>query len=285
VGEIGNLVRGLMAHPIAQRRPVRTAARIAGWQALSSLSNGPHTMDWINKSKLVVSRGMAGATGNLYYGLHEFADMAFVLHLLRDGDTFYDIGANVGSYTVLASAVAGARTEAFEPVPATLSALRANVDANAMQDRVTVHGCALGSENGSVSFTAGFGPENRVAQLGDIGSISVPIMRLDDALPDGEPILMKVDVEGHEEAMFAGAQKTMARTSLLAVEIETLTDNIRDMLIRLGFERVWYDPMARKIESQQGLFRASNALYVRDRAKAQARVCSAPITNIMGVAI
>jgi hypothetical protein len=43
---------------------------------------------------------MTGATGNVYYGLHEFQDMAFVTHYLREGYLFADIGANIGSYSV-----------------------------------------------------------------------------------------------------------------------------------------------------------------------------------------
>ena len=46
---------------------------------------------------------MTGATGNIYCGLYEFLDMAFLLHFLRNGDLFGDIGSNIGSYTVLAT--------------------------------------------------------------------------------------------------------------------------------------------------------------------------------------
>ena len=63
--------------------------------------------------------GETGLTGNLYAGLHEFADMAFVMHALRPTDLFVDIGANAGSYTILACAVAKARGCAFEPLPST----------------------------------------------------------------------------------------------------------------------------------------------------------------------
>jgi hypothetical protein len=36
-------------------------------------------------------------TGNIYCGLHEFADMGFVLHFLRPGDLFVDVGANIAA--------------------------------------------------------------------------------------------------------------------------------------------------------------------------------------------
>ncbi len=60
---------------------------------------------WIGGTRLAARRGMTGLTGNIYAGLHEFADMAFLLHFLRPSDLFADVGANVGSYTILASGV------------------------------------------------------------------------------------------------------------------------------------------------------------------------------------
>ncbi|MEY4270962.1 MAG: hypothetical protein RLZZ58_2178, partial [Pseudomonadota bacterium] len=92
-----NLVRYARAHPVGKRQPWRVAARILRWQLTARLSPGPSSQRWISGTRLVVERGMAGATGNLYFGLHEFADMGFMLHLLRADDFFLDIGANVGT--------------------------------------------------------------------------------------------------------------------------------------------------------------------------------------------
>ncbi len=44
---------------------------------------------------MVVEPGTTGATGNVYCGLHEFEDMALLLHILRKVDRFVDIGANI----------------------------------------------------------------------------------------------------------------------------------------------------------------------------------------------
>ena len=49
---------------------------------------------------------MTGATMNMYRGLHVAADILFVLHVLRVDDVFLDVGANVGTYSILASCVA-----------------------------------------------------------------------------------------------------------------------------------------------------------------------------------
>jgi hypothetical protein len=87
---------------------------------------------------------MTGATGNIYSGLHEFEDMGFLLHFLRPDDLFVDIGANIGSYTILASAAIGAATIAFEPVPDTHEWLRLNVAINNVDNKVERRREALG---------------------------------------------------------------------------------------------------------------------------------------------
>ena len=63
----------------------------------------PDAMAWVNGTQLVLEPAMCGATGNLYAGLHEWSDMAFVLFLLGPKDHFLDIGSDVGTYTVLAA--------------------------------------------------------------------------------------------------------------------------------------------------------------------------------------
>ena len=54
-------------------------------------------MPWVNGTALMLKPATHGATGNLYCGLHEWPDMAFVLHLFRPAGTFVDIVANAGT--------------------------------------------------------------------------------------------------------------------------------------------------------------------------------------------
>ena len=58
--------------------------------------------------------------------------MALLLHFLRPGDLFLDVGANIGSYTILASGVVRATSWAFEPDPQTSRYLRRNVAINGL---------------------------------------------------------------------------------------------------------------------------------------------------------
>src|SRR5207244_1161396 len=143
----------ILNHPLTRDSPLRAFGRIISWQIKSRISRGPITVSFVNQSKSLVHRGMHGATGNIYVGLHEFEQMDFLLHFLRSEDTFIDVGANVGSYTVLASAVVGAKTIAFEPMESEYKGLMANIELNGIAHLVDARNIAVGARQGSVTFT------------------------------------------------------------------------------------------------------------------------------------
>src|ERR1700687_3946356 len=97
-----NLAGFIASHPLTRDRKLRAFSRLVRWQVESRLW-GEMVVPWVEGTRLAARRGMAGATGNIYCGLHEFEDMAFLLHFLRSDDVFADVGANIGSYTILAA--------------------------------------------------------------------------------------------------------------------------------------------------------------------------------------
>ncbi len=165
VGSISGLNRFFSTHPLTCDAQLAAWGRFLSWQIRSRLQHEV-MVPGVGGQRLAVRRGMTGATGNIYTGLHEFADMMLPLHLLREGDLFFDIGANIGSYTVLASGVCGATTWAFEPDPDTAVFIKRNLHVNHLTDRVKVHELALGDNDGTVSFTRGRDTVNRVAAKG-----------------------------------------------------------------------------------------------------------------------
>src|ERR1039458_7234206 len=158
--DLASLRSVFATHPLTCDAPLRAWGRFTSWQLRSRLRD-EILFQWIGGQRLAVQRGMTGATLNIYVGLHEFADMMVPLHFLREGDLFLDIGANVGSYTVLASGVCRAETWAFEPEQNTLRQLEQNINLNGLDALVTVHQCALGAEQGEVAFTVGRDATNR----------------------------------------------------------------------------------------------------------------------------
>jgi len=198
--------------------------RWARWQIGSRLAPGPIVVPFVGATVLVVERGMTGATGNVYCGLHEFEQMAFVLHYLRPGDLFLDVGANVGSYTILAAGAAGADAVAYEPVRETWARLVRNVRANALEDRARCVRSAVGEQSGTATMTRGRDSMNQI--VSDVSPTddveSVPLISLDETVeaPVTGHLVAKVDVEGHEPLVFAGAGRLLSAGVFSALVVE-----------------------------------------------------------------
>lgn len=279
-----NTLRFILGHPFNQRRPLSTLARYVAWQIRSRVQDGV-VVNWIEGTKLVARNGMTGATGNIYCGLHEYADMSFVLHLLRPGDLFVDVGANIGSYTVLASGACGARTIAIEPDPGTARHLRRNIAANGIEDLVDLQLTAVGEEAGTIAFTTGLDTMNRVAVAGEQAVQTVSLERLDDLLGGCAPVLIKMDVEGFETPALLGAEGTLSYPSLLAVMLETVEPEALKLLERHGFRRIGYDPCSRNLVETDEIREGANVLFVRDADEVEVRTRSALRRSYLGRAI
>jgi FkbM family methyltransferase len=265
----------IVSHPLNRGRPFSTLGRFAAWQVASRL-RAEIEFEWIDGAKLIVSRGMTGATGNIYCGLHEFVEMGFLLHLLRPGDLFLDVGANIGSYTVLAAGVCKARAIAFEPDPDTARMLRRNIAINRLSALADVQEAALGGVHGQIAFTVGLDTMNRVARPDDKCAQVVRIRRLDDIPDAAEPTLIKLDVEGFEGQVLSGASRVLGSPALLAVQSELCSPMVQDTLQSFGFERRFYDPLTRTLRPSPFAYRTSNALFVRRTELVRERLVQAP---------
>lgn len=245
----------------------------------------PAIVPFVNDSCLVMERGMTGATGNLYTGLDELSDMAFLLHFLREEDLFCDIGANVGSYTILASAVIGAYTYSFEPIPATFDRLKRNIEINRIAHLVSLYQCGVGSRDESLQFTFGTDSTNHVATKAEIAQgnvIELHVLRLDDVLVGKSPSLIKIDIEGWESEALAGMPNLLANPTLKAIIIETNElehrysnrnkKSVNDFMEQFGFRAHTYNPFSRTLDEGKTLH---NTIFLRDVNFANTRVSSA----------
>jgi len=252
---------------------------------------------FVDSTRLLVQLGMTGATGNVYCGLHEFEDMAFVLHVLRPGDLFADIGSNVGSYTVLAAGAAGANCVSFEPLPATFVHLLDNIRLNNLESKVTAKNIGLGASSGSLTFTSGLDCVNHVVAEREVveNSINVPVSTLDAVLSGSTLTLMKIDVEGFETEVLNGAAETMQGPSLLAVVMELNgsgrrygydEEKIHQRMLGWGLAPARYDPLQRTITILHSRNTSTgNTLYVRNLESVRDRVRTAPPHTVLGASL
>jgi len=286
-------LRKVTSAPINRDRKVAALWRFAKWQLGSRLVPGKVLVDWIDGVQFIAGSSERGLTGNVYNGLHEFEDMAYVLHALDANDWFADIGANAGSYSLLACGVAGARGYSFEPVPTTYRKLLLNLAVNDLLDRVKPLNQGVSAERGILRFTSELDCTNHVLADGetDADVIEVPVASLDESI-EHVPSLIKIDVEGYETMVLRGAAKTLADPRLNSILIELngagdrygfSEDAIAESLRALGFGAYAYDPMQREL-SPLGATRnrSGNTLYVRDVEAARRKVKATPRRRILG---
>jgi FkbM family methyltransferase len=289
-------LRFIVSHPLGRRMRWRALARFARWQIASRLLPGGAVVDFVGDTRLLVSPSMTGATGNVYVGLHDFEEMGFLLHLLRSGDLFVDVGANVGSYTVLAAGVRGARVRCYEPVTAAFDRLLDNIALNRIGERVVARKAVAGASPGSVAMRCDLDTVNYVIPSpteGGVAAETVPQVRLDDELEEA-PVLVKIDVEGFESQVLQGMPRLLASDGLLAVIMELNASGMRygtpDRVLRqtmkeAGFLECSYDPLHRVLsDREEGFDRPGNSVFVRRRDTVEARLASAPQIVVHGVA-
>jgi FkbM family methyltransferase len=283
VTKIVGALNNIRNHPINRNRKNKAVLGYGFIQVAALIVPGEICVEFPNRTKLLVPPHMKGAAHYVTPGLCEFEEMSFVMHFLRPDDVFADVGANIGAFTVLAAGVAGSRVIAIEASPDTFESLSSNVRLNGLQDRVRCTLVAAGPKEGEIQFTAGRGTENCV-NLKNNGSntVKVKMTTLDALLADTPPNVLKVDVEGFETEVFAGAANTLKSPQLQAILVEKnglgarygFDENILHNKIREhGFVPHNYEPFARQLVPWKE--DTENIIYVRDVAAANDRLRTA----------
>lgn len=160
-------------------------------------------------------------------------DSLELLELARDLGirVIYDVGANVGTWVLLAkSVIPEATVEAFEPLRSHHEGFVRNCDA---LSGVSLHPIALGSEEGEAAMhVTNYSDASSLLSLSERGRLDyklneeriemVPLFRLDDYVASqnlAPPDLIKLDVQGYEQAVLEGSTHTLKHVKAVIAEV------------------------------------------------------------------
>lgn len=287
---IFNTLFFIIKHPLNKKRKINAFIAFIKWQLVARLLNSQFIFKWVDDTKFILQKSEFGMTGNLYCGLMEHIDMLFTLHLLKENDIFYDVGANVGSYTILASGVKKCKTICFEPIPSTYDRLLDNIAINRLTKSVDAKNCGVGDENKILSFINDRDTTNKVSTNSDyLNTTNVNVIRLDDEYNPKDFSIVKVDVEVYEDFVLRGGLKFFSNPKVIALIIELndsgLSFGIKDsdihkLILSFGFKPIIYNPFTREISPIKNFSNAGNTIYVKDIDMIQKRCSEAEKVNI-----
>ncbi len=191
----------------------------------------------------------------------EVSTLLALFSILRPGDTFVDVGANVGLFSCTVSRLPDVKVLAFEAHPDTYLRLARN----ASHHGATATHVAVSDKPGELSFVDGAvshvfaEASHRNAYHEGTTTIKVEARPLDDLLPMDRPLVMKVDVEGHEPAVLNGAKRLIESGQLKAVILDASPESRKAAEILRQHQYVVLDAgNYGEVSSQTGVFLALN---------------------------
>jgi FkbM family methyltransferase len=229
--------------------------------------------------------------------VHETFMVGAMRRLIRPGDVVFDAGANIGLYVRLAIQRFGAgRVIAFEPASQNQALLNRNIDLGNCRDKVEVVTKALADYDGTDEFqiddvstasgalnviTRGGASEARRQYGLPPVSETVTVARLDSLLQSGKvpvPDVIKIDVEGAEERLLRGAERTLLdHNPRLAIELHgrEVSRAVVRFLLQIGYSvfgflstdkgRIYKEILASDIDEITGPYSLHHCIAGRER--------------------
>jgi FkbM family methyltransferase len=157
----------------------------------------------------------------IYYGIYENDESKLIKNILKPGDIFFDLGANVGYYSFIASQLVGntGMVHSFEPIINNVTTLKRNIEANTITN-IVVNPLAIGSKSGLLILYTEHGcPNNsgtasKIKVLNKRTQINVQVISLDEYIKIHKIDcirLIKIDIEGSELDALLGGQYLLSQ--------------------------------------------------------------------------
>lgn len=282
-----SITKFILNHPLTRHNKLKAITGFLRWQIGARVLRKKIIVPWVADSQFISGVGETGLTGNLYIGFMEYEDMLFVLHALQPDETFVDVGANVGAYTILASKVVGAKSISYEPLPNTVDRLKDQIQINRIDNLVSIRNKGVGNLNGELFFTNNNDTVNKVSLSGQAAhTTKVEVITLDSDLEKNRSYFFKIDVEGFEYNVIEGGLETLLspQTAALIIELNGSGDafghsneDIHKQLVSLNFTPVSYNPFNRSLKQLNSYnTNGGNTIYVKDVKLISERVKRAP---------
>jgi FkbM family methyltransferase len=291
-----NSLKKVWHHPYNQQHPLDAFLRVSKWCMMKKIIKQDYVADFWGY-KINMWRDSAQSRFLAFFSHLDWEEFNFMKNYLRKNDTVFDVGANIGLYTLWMVNCAGSSIQvtSFEPDEKNYSRLVTDIGLNNLTN-VTIEKLALSNSTGKLNFTAGkdvwnhivFQPEHKQSGY-EVDAVTL------DQYCETKGIthiaMLKIDIEGAEYYAFQGAEKTL-QAGMIDVILFEINYTIRrynlksaqvcNLLAKHGYYLYTYQVDKNEISKFEGEVNEDeqmNYFAVRDISKVSNRLDSIPMLS------
>jgi len=195
---------------------------------------------------------------SVLYGTQERGLTTLFKNVVRSGMTVIDVGANVGTYTLIAASQVGpgGTVWTFEPAPRTFEICKLNVDLNGLQEHARLIRAAVSDRAGSAKLRH----NTLFSAHDDPNAIEVETVTLDESIaPGGRVDVVKIDAEGAEPLILRGMRRVIEDNPSIRIFMEFAPQHLEragvepeefvEEIERMGFEIARVDDVSGEVRA------------------------------------
>ncbi|MBC7887142.1 MAG: FkbM family methyltransferase [Ferruginibacter sp.] len=219
-----NSLRFLYQAPYNKKFPVFALYRFVYWKLIRvfKLKDVKYRL-WDNRA-IFLNYDSFQSMWIMYNYYVDWEEFNLISKYIQPGDEVFDIGANMGFYTIWMSRFISTGTiHSFEPDPLNFKRLQKNIALNNLQNRVIANNKAAGDLDGELGFTHGLDGENHIVDQGEQNAVTILSQKIESYVEQHNILAiayMKIDVEGFEYAVLKGTGTFLSNKKIDIIQLE-----------------------------------------------------------------
>lgn len=215
----------LYKHPFNRKRPLFAIRRWFEWKFIRLLRLRNYRKKVWGNRYLYLNYDSLQSMWLMYNWIVDWEEFNFLKNFLKPEDTVFDVGTNMGFYSVWMSRylILPGQIHCFEPDDLSIKRLTENIKINNLEALAKVNQSAVTDNVGEFFFTTGLDGENHLSPINESYLKKVSGITLDYYAKQNrifEIAFIKIDVEGFELGVLKGAAKLLMQKQILVIQLE-----------------------------------------------------------------
>jgi len=279
-------IKYLYIHPYNKQRPIFAFFRWILWKLIKIFKFKQIKVKVWGNRFLQLNYDSFQSMWIMYNWIVDWEEFQLIEHYIEKNDVVFDIGTNMGFYTLWMSRFIDEFGEihCFEPDKQNYSRLQTNIAFNQIEGIIKTNRCAVSDSDGWVKFTEGRDGENHISNIALDSAVEVQSITLDTYFEFHgiqHIAYMKIDVEGFELQVLKGAKKLLEnkKIDIIQLEINQQLNNagtkVNDLLFFLenyGYNLYCYETVTGSLNPIQYTQERENYFAIADILKVNERI-------------